>query len=55
MIGLDTKDIDNWVNAHGAGKMEFDGVGSDQLRDSIGTEPSLREFLGSMRKMEIVS
>ena len=28
------------VNAHGAGKTEFDGVGPDQLHDGIGAEPS---------------
>ena len=40
-IGLDMGDIHDQVNAHGAGKTEFNSVGPDQLRDGIGAEPSL--------------
>ena len=53
-IGFDTGNVYDQVNAHGAGKAEFDGIGPDQLRDGIGAEPSLRELPGSTRKAEVV-
>ena len=48
-------DVNDRMDAHGAREAEFDSVGSDQLRDGIGTEPSLRELPRGVRKTEIVS
>ena len=55
MIGFDSRDVDDWMNAHRAGKTVFDSVGPDQLCDGIGAEPSFREFPRSVREVEIVS
>ena len=54
VIWLYAGDINNGVNAHGAGKTEFNGIGPDQLCDEIGTFPSLRELVGGAREVEIV-
>ena len=43
-IWLYAGDINDRVNAHRAGKTEFDGVSPDQLRDGIGAEPSFRQL-----------
>ena len=53
-IRLYAGDVDNRVNVHGVRKAKFDGVGSDQLRDGIGAEPSLRELPRGARETEIV-
>ena len=47
-------DIDDQVNAYGAGEMEFNGICSNQLCDGVGTKPSLRQLLGGVRESEIV-
>ena len=39
MIWLYTGDVNDRVNAHRVGKMEFNSVGPDQLHDGIGTKP----------------
>ena len=53
-IRLDVGDVYNRVDAHGVGKVEFNGIGPDQLHDGIGTEPSLQKLPGSPREAEIV-
>ena len=55
MIGFYVGNVNDWVNAHGARKTEFNGVSPDQLHDGIGAKPSLQELLGSAEKTEIVS
>ena len=47
-------DINDRVNVHGTGKVEFDGIGPDQLHDGIGAEPLLQELPRSAREAEIV-
>ena len=54
MIRLHAGDVYDGVNAHGAGKMVFNGVGPDQLRDGIGTEPSFRQLPRGSGKSEII-
>ena len=54
MIGFYAGDVYDRMNAHGAREAEFDSVGPDQLRDGIGTEPSLQELPGGPRKAEVV-
>ena len=54
VIGFYTRDVNDWMNAHGAGKTEFNGIGTDQLHDCIRSEPSFRKLPGGMRKMEVV-
>ena len=54
MIGLHVGNVYDWMNVHGVGKMKFNGIGPDQLRDGIGTKPSLREFPRGVGEMEIV-
>ena len=53
-IGFDVGDVDDRVNAHGAGKTELYGVSPDQLRDGIGTEPSFRQLPRGSRKTEVI-
>ena len=47
-------DIDNRVNAHRAGKTEFNGIGPDQLCDGIGAEPSFQQLPRSARKAKVI-
>ena len=54
MVGLYAGDINDQVNAHGAGKVEFNGVCSNQLRDGIGAKPPFRQLPGGTRETEIV-
>ena len=39
-IWFDTGDVDDRMDAHRVWKMEFDGIGPDQLHDGIGAKPS---------------
>ena len=55
MIWLYAGDIDDGMNAHRAGKMEFNGVRPDQLCDGIGTKPSFRQLPRSSGEAEIIS
>ena len=48
------RDVDNGVDAHGAGKVELDSVSPNQLRDGIGTQPSLRQLPRGARETEVV-
>ena len=43
-IWLDTGDIYDGVDMHGAGKTEFDGISPNQLCDGIRTKPAFRQL-----------
>ena len=47
-------DVDDGVNAHRAGKTEFDGICPDQLRDGIGAKPALRQLPRSPWETEVI-
>ena len=53
-IWLYAGNVDDGMNAHRAGKTEFNGVSPNQLRDGIGAEPSLRQLPGGMRETEVI-
>ena len=54
VIWLYAGDINNGVNAHGAGKTEFNGIGPDQLHDGIGTKPPFQQLPGGTRETKVV-
>ena len=54
VVRLYMGDVNDRVNVHGVRKVKFDGIGSDQFRDGIGAEPSLRELPRGARETEIV-
>ena len=53
-IWLYERDIDDRMNVHRAGKMEFNGVGPNQLHDGIGAKPSFQQLLRGTREMEVI-
>ena len=53
-IWLDAGDVDDRMDVHRAGKMEFNSISPDQLCDGIGTKPSFRQLLGGVREMEVI-
>ena len=53
-IWLYAGDVDDGVNAHRAGKAEFNGVGPDQFHDSVGAKPTFRQLPRSARETEVI-